>query len=243
MKSQRIVLALSLCIAVALTSVAVSAAAPRVKVVKATGSQPALRIDKGRSLARAPLTGKTTRAFLRRARLSPIEKARLDGRRLLRASSMPELKAVSRVLHIVQQRLRYPKMSIYDAFVAREAKAGKGVMNLSRAVAERIGICREQAFLVVEMLAEGGIDATVQYGKVYDNGRDLGGHAWVRATIGGKPVRIDLNAPTQIEVSPKRIKVEEVLQNGSVRNTWATTGTGRSKSLLVYVPTNDLVYE
>jgi transglutaminase-like putative cysteine protease len=209
-----------------------------VRTVRGLDGQLPLRLDTGRSLARVPLTRRAARlGGGLPPDLQPIERARLDARRLLRASSLAPRAALARLVRIVQQRLPYADEATYQRLGEREL-ARHGVPRLSEYVRARVGLCRERAFLLAALLREGGLPARVRYGVAYDRaGTDRGGHAWVETRQGGRLVRLDPNVPQPVVLRPRQLPVEEVLADGRRRRVTAM----RSRYLL-YVPTADLKY-
>ena len=203
-------------------------------IVRGYEGQPALVLDRGASLRGAPLVRREAeRRGWEVHTHGAIDKTRLDARRLLRASHLSPLDQIARLVAIVRQRMPDQSMTSYDAFAASST-----TMRLSVATKRRIGICRERSFLLAAMLKEGGLRARVRYGKVYDNGEDLGGHAWVETQVDGHSVRLDPSMPSFVAVDPQTTFVHEQRLDGTTHGVHATTGDGA----LLYVPTHDLRY-
>ncbi len=153
-----------------------------------------------------------------------------------------------RIVKIVQARIPYSSDQVLQAFEQRES-SGRAEARLSEYVKQRVGICRERAFLLVRMLKEGGIDARVRYGEVYSRfgeqraadewagpNEQLGSHAWVEAKIDGKLSRVDPNAPHPLSMGIRPIWVSEALEDGIHER----RVLGSRSRTWIYVPTNDL---
>jgi hypothetical protein len=200
--------------------------APPLRLVKGVNSPPLL-LDIGRDLHSLPLTRREAiPAGL--PRLSSLEKVRLDARRIFSASHLDPKQKISRLISIVMHRLpNSPGLDArYDQAIDRLAAAGD-IARLSTATRTRFGVCKERAFLLSEMLAEGGIRGKVVHGHLFDQaGQFLGEHAWVEARLDGQRVLLDPAAPKPID----RIQSERVTTHdedeGAKRHTMHRTSNG-----------------
>jgi hypothetical protein len=167
--------------------------------------------------------------------LNPIEKVRLDARRIAFASKMTTPEKLERLMTIVRKRLPVlPTEQKYDQLSqAEDSRLGFG--RLSQYVKKKVGLCRERSFLLASVLNEVGIKSHVKYGDVYDNKNTfLSGHAWVKATVDGKPLLLDPSVGTTVRPI-KRVAVGETV-GGHIRKV-----KGIETSDFLYVPTPDLV--
>jgi len=207
--------------------------------VRGLDGQASLRLDLGRALAGYPLLRQQRSDRRSPQWLAPVEKARLDARRIAFASKLTRAQQLQRFIAIVQHRLppgpsedaRYEAIS--QAEVSRSGEA-----RLSRYVAQRSGRCRERAFLLSAMLREAGIPAAVRYGVVFDSEqRYAGGHAWVEAALDGERRLLDPSMFGSAEPMPA---VRPVVQDVGGVGRRVTTLQTRD---LTYVPTHDLRFD
>jgi hypothetical protein len=203
--------------------------AARSEAVVRGKDQPHLRLDFGRDLGTAPL------GRWRGPRLTALEKARLDGRRVLLGSSLAPTAALARLVAIALRRIptSAEARARYDSWAA--ARGPDAVLPLSLAVARRFGICRERAFLIVRAATDAGLRARVRYGRVYDasTGQELqrdGGHSWAEVRLGGRWWMVDPSHPDGV-VPVRRARTRERLPDGFVQ----TVEVRRAGSLLYAV--------
>jgi len=164
------------------TSAEARGGAGRWPVVRGCTTQPDLQLDLGRQL-----TGRRAAGWLQ-----PIEKARLDARRVGR-SSLPFSKKLERWIAIVRKRLPVDPTEQRYVALNQKQRTRPGYARLSEHVAKRAGTCRERAFLLRALLREAGQPARVVYGSIYlmdRHGEILEGrdHAWVE--LGGRARRL-----------------------------------------------------
>jgi hypothetical protein len=211
---------------------AAASAAPRPRV-RGLDGQAHLRLDLGHAVAARPLA----RVRAGAPRLSAIEKARLDARRIVFASSLDRPRQLERLVAVVQHRLPLSSDARYER-ISRAEVAQLGEARLSRLVAGRAGLCRERAFLLAALLKETGTAARVRYGVLYDREqRYLGGHAWVEATLDGERRILDPSLPAWMPPARPLLVSEEVAGGGSRRVRALATPD------LLYLPTPDLRME
>jgi len=206
--------------------------------VRGIEGQAALQLDLGRSLRGARLAAAHGRDRSAPARLSAIEKARLDARRVAAATRLGPTEKLARLVAIVQHRipLRGDQEARASVLAEREVRA-LGFTRLSSHVAGRAGVCRERAFLLATLLAEAGVPARVRYGVLYDGaGAALAGHAWVEVGPARRPQLLDPSIAETMPASSSQ-QVEEAVRGG-VRRVRA-----RVTASHIYVPTDDLKIE
>jgi hypothetical protein len=224
-------------------------AGPRGPVVRGLDGQADLVLDRGRSLRGYPLrnTGPRARTGKRvGGDLSPIEKARLDARRIAGAPRLTEAQKLERILAVTQHRMPIStdEEARYLRSVRRQVRRS-GSTVLSAHAADRTGLCRERAFFLRGLLREAGKPARVRYGVVYDaDGGFLGGHAWVESRLGGKTVLLDPSRPREagrlFRLGPgaaQRVTLDERV-DGRLR----TVRGVELPSGWLYLPTADLSY-
>jgi hypothetical protein len=204
--------------------------------VRGLDGQADLLIDPGRSLEGVPLRKAEAGGRSSPGRLSAIEKARLDARRIGLASRLTPEARLDRLVAIVLHRmpLAPEAMARYERVSEAQVRRWGGA-RLSELTLRRAGICRERAFLLKALLDELSIPARVRYGVLYDSAsRYIGGHVWVEATLGGRRVLLDLSRSRPIQ--PKRtVLIEEEMPDGPSRQVRAAR-----TSEFIYVPTSDL---
>jgi hypothetical protein len=127
--------------------------------------------------------------------LKPIEKVRLDARRIWSAPSLTTEEKLERLVAVVQHRL--PDGERGQAAHLRCVRAelspqGEGFARLSRRTARRAGSSFERAWLLHSLLSELGVRATVESGQLVDvMARPRGNHAWLQVELGGRQRLID----------------------------------------------------
>lgn len=206
------------------------------RFVRGLDGQAHLLVDTGRRLDRFALA--KSRDQRRGLMLEPIEKVRLDARRVWLASRLTTEEKLLRFVEIARNRIpdSIASEKRYQSVADHEIK-NFGFVNLSTLVAKKAGGCRERAFLLYSMFSEVGIDARVRYGELYvANGDYLGGHAWVKVKLGRDQTTylVDVSASEPIQ-RPTRVPVRQKLPDGSVRRVRGAETAG-----FLYVPTNDL---
>jgi hypothetical protein len=166
-----------------------------------------------------------------------VEKVRLDARRIGLASTLSTEEKLGRLVAIVRHRMP-STLDVADRYARASGRqlARHGVTLLSTYVTERVGVCRERAFLLQALLAELGIRANVRYGVQYDSADAyVDAHAWVEASVEGRRLIIDPSRRDPIQ--PRRtVSIREVLPDGRQRRVTAVQTAD-----LLYVPTGDLL--
>jgi hypothetical protein len=223
----------------------VSLPASAERVVRGLDGQADLVLDPGRSLHGHPLDGPRSPV-----RLSAIEKARLDARRIAAAPRLTRAGQLRRLVAVARHRLPVPPdvEARYQRSVQRQLHR-EGQTRLSTHVADRAGLCRERAFLLRSLLREAHRPALVRYGVVYDDaGAFLGGHAWVETRERGQRLLLEPSLPPAMgqvfpisgspsKRSARRVSIVEQV-DGKPRHVRGTV----LPSGVLYLPTDDLRY-
>ena len=173
-----------------------------------------------------------------RTRLPPLEKARLDARRIAAAPRLGLEDRLRRLVAIAEKRLpaRDDGLARYRRSTARQLRR-EGVTLLSTFVRERTGVCRERAFLLHGLLREARVPSRVVYCEVYDaRDRYRGDHAYVEARLPGRRFVLDPLSPTPVQ-QLRRVEVEQYTGGERCRRRAAITDQG-----WLYLPTRDLSY-
>lgn len=127
--------------------------------------------------------------------LKPIEKVRLDARRIWSAPSLTTEEKLERLVAVVQHRLpdgEKGQAAHLRCIRAELSPQGEGVARLSKRTARRAGTSFERAWLLHGLLSELGIRATVESGQLIDvMARPRGTHAWLQVELDGRQRLID----------------------------------------------------
>jgi hypothetical protein len=241
-----------LLLAAIVVSTSAAAKQPRRLMVRGDGGDPDLMLDFGRSLRGHPLRGARKPRPGSRRWLSPIEKARLDARRIGKAPNLSLTQKLERLIAVARHRMPVTEAAEqrYQRSCRLQVKR-QGFTRISTHARTRTGRCRERAFLLRSLLREAGLPARVRYGVFYD-AADVchGGHAWVETRVQGGRVLLEPSlAPAVGQLwwvssgAPKlsvgkawTVPVNENIEGEGlrqVRGVEAPTG-------LLYVPTADL---
>jgi hypothetical protein len=209
------------------------------RVVKGMDGQANLKLDVGRSLRGVPLQRQPKPDRHSPDWLSAIEKARLDGKRVLVASHLPLDQKLSRLVEITKNRFPFTEAAEERVEKMASQESSAGLAQLSAHAAKKAGVCRDRAFLMQTMLSENGIDAKVRYGVLYGKKSAKGkfnyldGHAWVEAKVEGKKLLIDPSVPDPVQAVHIQSTKEEI--GGKTRSVAA-----RAMGQFLYLPTRDL---